>query len=117
MRLSHRKKVASKHGNYWPSRTKQARERREARERLAVNMVQTSATVSAFAVAAQQFAQAIASATQSVIEGAKELKAWLINRDSSQPKVKVVCDESQIKLSAQRRGQVVTIFSEKKTTK
>ncbi|HHX8487648.1 TPA: hypothetical protein ACVO3E_004282 [Vibrio diabolicus] len=86
MRLSHRKKVASKHGNYWPSRTKQARERREARERLAVNMVQASATVSAFAVAAQQFAQAIASATQSVIEGAKEIKTWLINRDSSQRK-------------------------------
>lgn len=87
MRLSHRKKVASKHGNYWPSRTKQARERREARERLAVNMVQASAAVSAFAVAAQQFAQAIASATQSVIEGAKEIKTWLINRDSSQRKV------------------------------
>ncbi|NNN82164.1 hypothetical protein [Vibrio sp. 11-4(1)] len=87
MRLSHRKKVASKHGLYWPSRTKQSRERREARAVLAVKSATVVAQVSVVVAAGQQFAQAIASATRAMVKGANELKTWLINRDSSQRKV------------------------------
>lgn len=92
MRLSHRKKVASKHGLYWPSRTKQARERREARAKLAAKAVQVAGQVSAFAAVASQLAQSVASATRAMVEGAKGLKTWLISRDTSQRKVKLPCD-------------------------
>ncbi|GAB1084975.1 hypothetical protein M2H09_20895 [Vibrio vulnificus] len=45
MRLSHRKKVASKHGIYWPSRTKQQRLVKEAMTRAELNTAQISVQI------------------------------------------------------------------------
>lgn len=92
MRLSHRKKVASKHGLYWPSRTKQARERREARAKLAAKAVQVAGQVSAIVAYANQLAQAFHSAARGIAEGIKGVKTWMLKSDVSQRKVKLPCD-------------------------
>ncbi len=92
MRLSHRKKVASKHGLYWPSRTKQARERREARAKLAAKAAQVAGQVSAFSAAAIQFAQVFNSAVRGIAEGIKGVKTWMLKSDVSQRKVNSPCD-------------------------
>lgn len=94
MRLSHRRKRASKHGLYWPSRTKQARERREARARLAVKAAQVAGQVSAIVAAANQFAQACHAAARGIAEG---VKTWILKRDSSQQSVNALRDGHTIK--------------------
>ncbi|MBE3914901.1 hypothetical protein HJ155_23200 [Vibrio parahaemolyticus] len=99
MRLSHRKKVASKHGIYWPSRTKQARERREAMQRYAIKMARVVAETTAFASAVNQVVQACHAMRRGMQEAAKGIKTWLLPRDSSQQNV-----------SAQRDGHTVKIL-------
>lgn len=100
MRLSHRKKVASKQGIYWPSRTKQARERREALAKLAVKTAQVAGQVSAIVAAANQMAQALGAAARGIAEGIKGVKTWMLNRDPSQHNAKVLRDGHTVKISA-----------------
>lgn len=95
MRLSHRKKVASKHGLYWPSRTKQARERREARARLAVKAAQVAGQVSAIVAAANHLAQACHAAARGIAEG---VKTWILKRDTSQQDVSAQRDGHKVKI-------------------
>lgn len=100
MRLSHRKKVASKHGIYWPSRTKQARERREARAKLAVKTAQVAGQVSAFVAAANQMAQALSAAARGIAEGINGVKTWMLKRDPSQQNANVLRDGHTVKILA-----------------
>lgn len=97
MRLSHRKKVASKQGIYWPSRTKQAREQREAMQRYAIKIAQSS---TAFYSTVNHVVQVCHAMRRGIQEASKELKAWLLPRDSSQQKVNALCKGHAVKISA-----------------
>ena len=92
MRLSHRKKVASKHGIYWPSRTKQARAHREA--------IKIARSSTAFSSAVNHVVQICHAMRRGMQEASKGLKAWLLSRDSSQQKVNALCKGHTVKISA-----------------
>ncbi|EGR2774145.1 hypothetical protein V6956_004577 [Vibrio parahaemolyticus] len=99
MRLSHRRKRESKRGLYWPSRTKQARERREAMQRYVIKVARVAAETTAFASAVNQVVQACHAMRRGMEEVAKGIKTWLLPRDTSQQSV-----------SAHRDGHAVTIL-------
>ncbi|KYO58421.1 hypothetical protein AU461_23170 [Vibrio parahaemolyticus] len=92
MRLSHKKKVASKHGLYWPTRTKQARERREALQRYVAKVVSVSADTAAFVSAVGQAVEACKAMCRGVQHAAKEMVSWLLPRDPSQVKPTLASD-------------------------
>ncbi|NAW78337.1 hypothetical protein CAG61_08455 [Vibrio sp. V34_P3A8T189] len=100
MKLSHRKKVASKHGIYWPSRTKQARELREAQAKLAVKIAQVFSQEISIFTAANQMAQALSAFVSGVAQGIKSVKAWMLNRDESQQNANALHDGRTVKILA-----------------
>jgi hypothetical protein len=92
MRLSHRRKRASKRGLYWPSRTKQARERREAKARAIVEFMEHGRKVSAMATAAANLGMALQQLGNVAKRKVEEIKSWLLPRDASHQKVSALCN-------------------------
>ncbi|HCG7534073.1 TPA: hypothetical protein ACGVAU_004405 [Vibrio vulnificus] len=84
MRLSHRKKVASKHGIYWPSRTKQARERIEAAAASTLKVASSLQAVVDAKHPENKAAQALRNFGESLVRFGNGIKSWLMNRDASQ---------------------------------
>ncbi|MGF1884221.1 hypothetical protein [Vibrio splendidus] len=97
MRLSHRRKRASKHGLYWPSRTKQARERIEAAAESTLKVASALQAVIDIKDPANKAAQALRDFGKSLVRFGNGIKSWLINRDTSQKEVNGIGDGHNIK--------------------
>ncbi|POC58480.1 hypothetical protein CRN37_09445 [Vibrio vulnificus] len=84
MRLSHRRKRASKHGLYWPSRTKQARERIEEAAAFTLKVASALQAVIDAKHPENKAAQALRNFGESLVRFGNGIKSWLMNRDTSQ---------------------------------
>ncbi len=81
MRLSHRRKRASKHGRYWPARTQQARSRAQSIQFQAFFAVRASAEIHSMLA---RFNAALAEMCRGAATAAEKLRTWLLPRDASQ---------------------------------
>ncbi|EMI7303324.1 hypothetical protein NB661_00065 [Vibrio parahaemolyticus] len=97
MRLSHRRKRASKHGLYWPSRTKQARERIEAAAESILKVASALQAVIDAPPPENKAAQALRNFGESLARFGNGIKSWFMNRDTSQKEVNATGDGHSIK--------------------
>lgn len=96
MRLSHRRKRASKHGLYWPSRTKQQRLVKEAMIKVELKTAQVSVQIGVLSAAFDKACKGVSRAAGLM---GLALKAMLSqsNSDASQREVNTIGDGHNIK--------------------
>ncbi|MGR5165185.1 hypothetical protein ACPV4X_25175 [Vibrio owensii] len=96
MRLSHRRKRASKRGLYWPSRTKQQRMVKEAMIKLELKTAQVSVQLGVIGAAVDKACKGISKAAGVMALALKGMFS-LPNSDASQKEVNATGDGHNIK--------------------